>query len=679
MFVPNKKQPVSIPYKFILTSSFLLLILLSGCGKKADFIVSEFDPLANWQDTSKNKYISLDYTGAITEGFVIPSARQTSDGKFTFEFSIKNTSSKPQRYYYKIYYQNESYKFPEKDANAGENFYGSWEEVERTFEPTNTIIADGGFHKITSSFRIVGNPRDEKDFYGGTKDDSRITEEKVAAKIEDIKGNAEWFKYIKEKAFKSLVPVDDQLRRDAIYSLKEYGQQKIVNNRWKRNPRVGNYSFLLVVTSEKNILEKKIPEHIQNISLRRGEAWVNPYYYFLHGDGKNLQNTLAVTAEATLKVTARPDLSRGIFINPYDFSDIGLDTSQYRSDCNDSELMYHKAHIQQFVHHQDQKNRFDNIRQVSDVTGGEYTMADYRKGAADPSPGISVPIEIPRCPCKTVRFDSAGKKITITNPGVKPGEWRKENVGLISRHGFTYGKYRVKVKLTELLNKHNVWNGITNAVWLIYQQGEWNKRRVCKKEGYLDKAVEGKASPRQWTSVYSEIDIEVVKATRYWPKYSYQKRGSVPKELPTDTDKVMVTLTNWDLACREPQKFNIGAFELSHGGNTYDLHRWDDWYKAVTIKHAEKDNVMFRGEYFYFEIEWRPTEIIWRMGPQKDQMREIGYMNETVTSVPNNQMLMVITQEFHLAKWWPDAPFNQDKIPFPAKDITGEVHEIEIE
>ena len=59
-------------------------------------------------------------------------------------------------------------------------------------------------------------------------------------------------------------------------------------------------------------------------------------------------------------------------------------------------------------------------------------------------------------------------------------------------------------------------------------------------------------------------------------------------------------------------------------------------------------------------------------------MKVVGYVNETISSIPNNQMLMVFTQEFHDAKWWPGSPFVQDRIPFPAKSILGNIYEVEI-
>ena len=154
---------------------------------------------------------------------MIPTLNQVKEGGFDFEFSLKNTGKSPQKFRYKIYYQNESYKFREteesdiakQNINAWENFYGSWEEVGKTFNETEMIPADNEFHAVRDRFRIVGNPRDEQRYFSNGK-----------------------------------------------------------NDRWKRNPRVGRYSFLLVVCTDENIKQKAIPEFVQDISKTDNGAYV---------------------------------------------------------------------------------------------------------------------------------------------------------------------------------------------------------------------------------------------------------------------------------------------------------------------------------------------------------------------------------------------------------------------
>ena len=133
------------------------------------------------------------------------------------------------------------------------------------------------------------------------------------------------------------------------------------------------------------------------------------------------------------------------------------------------------------------------------------------------------------------------------------------------------------------------------------------------------------------------------------------------------------------MACPDPEGFDVGCHDIKFRNETFSSHRWDHWYRAVTQKTYASDDELFGGDYFYFEIEWRPEEIIWRIGPEPDRMRVVGYMNDRMTSVPNNQMCLIITQEFHNTKWWPGSPFDQAYIPFPANDIKGEILEVVIE
>ena len=90
-------------------------------------------------------------------------------------------------------------------------------------------------------------------------------------------------------------------------------------------------------------------------------------------------------------------------------------------------------------------------------------------------------------------------------------------------------------------------------------------------------------------------------------------------------------------------------------------------------------NKAFKEPYYYYEIEWKPTEIIWRLGPSPDKMRVMGYMNNEYTSIPNNQMKAIVTQEYHYSEWWPPIVWEQGLIPYNKTDIEGKVYEIVVE
>ncbi len=639
----------------------LLILALSGCSNRSenpevrsgDFIVRDFEPLTNWhtdsagQQTSKSvdlRSINLDYTDAIEQGFIIPTVNQVAVGQFTFDFSIKNTSKQPKKYVYKIYYQNESYKFPERDETdstrqnlyAWENFYGSWEEVSKTFAETSLITPDDAFHKITDKFRIVGNPRNEKRYYSDK------------------------------------------------------------NDRWKRNPRVGKYSFLLVVTTTENIQQKTIPEYIQNISLALENGFVSPYYFFLYGPGKGIKNTVTMKSPVQLSVTGRPDPGAGIYISPVFFKP-EKDGKYFCSTCGMDSGLYRHAPYEQFIHYIDAGTKMSNIPVVADVLKDNYSLMDYNwnKQFYTKDELIAITASTTRYPCKTVASDPVNHKLIMKNPASEFGKWEKQNVGIMTRHGFTYGKWTIKAKLTELVNKNNLWNGLTNAIWLITQaQSEWNYRRDCTKEGYMANYYGGQQDKRVKNVGYSEIDFEILKTVPYCPSYTLppaynnglpdQKNlnnwnVAFPEEIEDNPGEIQVACTNWDMACWEPRDYAEGCRPISYEGKTFLSHRWDKNYRALTQKTPALDDELFGSEYYYFQIDWQPTRIIWRIGPSKDQLRVVGYEDNTITSIPNNQMLLIVTQEYHNTKWWVGSPYSQENIPFPKNDIFGEIYEVTIE
>jgi hypothetical protein len=668
--IKNRKK-LNLPARLFLFIG--LILFLQSCSN--NFTVKNFKPITNFGGADSIKNLDLDFKDAFLNGFVIPSVAQAEGGKFKFSFDIQNNSGDPQEFFYKIYYQNESYKFNDTLKTATSNFYGSWEDTGIEFKSTGKIEDDGEFHNVTDAIQIVGNPRNEKIFFG-TDEEIPFSAEELAGKMNEIKNTPDWYKSIQDKAFKDKKPVDVQLRMDAVYVIRENKRKDVTNHRWKRNPRCGEYSFLLVVADQKTL--DSIPSYIKNISTAGPYGnYMNPYGFFLNNSFLKKNKEIFIEKKTCLKVAAKFPLEKGIYSNPRNFDMTAYKTTSFNPTCNESEQMMQQAAIEQFIHVLDNNNKFENVPAKADVNSVTFTKWMYEN--ANMKNPVRTPIATTDCPCKTVQLDPNGKKVLMYNPASEGNNFKKENVGIITRTGFTYGKFRAKVKLSQLLNKNQVWNGLTNAIWLYAMKGEWNQRSSCK-NGFIPKGQSGPDAKKISSTFYSEIDIEIVKSARGWPKTSYINSSfKKPEEPISDSDKVFVTATNWDMACRDAKKFDRGAFTVKHGNTDYVMHRWDDWYQAVTSKYPAADDELFASDYYWFEIEWRPNEIIWRMGPEKDKLREFAWMDNTFTNIPDNQMQFVITQEYHLVNWWPEAPFDQNKIPFPEKNIYGEILAIEVE
>lgn len=668
----------------IVTAIGLIVVVANPFAKS--FTTENFHPFENYQNS--DSALVVDLTGAINTGIVIPSVQQLPGGKFVFSFKVKNNKLGSRKLSYKIYYQNETYKevefqdahgFRYERAEAGNNFYGSWEDTEIEFKE----IPELGWYEtvtVTDSFRIVGNPRNESKYFG---QDNRhgVSAADIAGMIGAIKQDKVWVSNIELKAKNNNIPIEEQFYRDALYSINEQQQHGEVNNRWKRNPRMGSYRFMLVVTSTASV--DAIPVSVRNISKSEPTGGtINPFYYFLYGNGANNENIEVNVAGEELKVVAKFNPGAGVYVNPFEFKDNSIDTSNYCKTCGTDSALFVDAEFAQFFHSIDKNVILPMVPVTGDVVGDQMTQKQYEnlsKRFTD-AQRINDCFWITNRPCETVKSDPITNEITIFNPGNDSTPYKKEQVGVKTRIGMTYGKYRVCVQFPEMINKENVWNGLVNAVWLLYQDNAaWNARGACT-GGFIPKDdMRGAYADRKNIQNYSEIDFEIVKSSRNWPKESY---AAVPQPEPYDaaaSRDIIVACTNWDLACMQPEKHVKGVMPLMVENRRFDLHRWDSWYQAITIRTPVPHDDIYKRDYYWYEIEWTPEHIIWRIGPEKDQLSMVGYMDKTVTTIPDNQMIVVVTQEFHDSEWWKPAPFNQRNIPYPKNPMVGKVLAVEVE
>lgn len=635
----------------------LTVFCIAGCGKFNERIVG-FDPMSNFPGSDTVR-LQMQLDDAVFNGIVLPA----KDDFFVFNADIRQ--SEGEKLYYKIYYQNESYKFEEDRPEASENFYGSWEDTGTGFKPVeNGVVKD--------SFRIVGNPRNEKKYFG-KQTPKPVTDEEIESVIKRMKNDPKWMPWIVRKSKEEKISLREQMVRDALWVIKLDGEgEGEFNRRERRNPRTGIYRFMLVVATEQAL--EKIPDYIKDISLQDdNNEFVNPFSFFR----KRRDGVSVLVSDRVLKTRAVLTPERGVFVDrlKYPGKDFKICDTNFLVG-QDEELYYHSL-FEQYFHDINKNEQLNQIPCIADVEKGGYTLEDYVRGdsvyAADSR--IVMHPSNTLYPASTISVSRDSSYIRIFNPGNRDlKQAKKENVGIRARVGFSYGKYSAKIKFAQLVNSHGVWTGLTNAFWLAYQSNSpWNDRRICSKEGYVIHSKNDYEAQREKTSNYSEIDIEMIKTSKLWPgeDTSYYS--------PFGSREFVLACTNWDLACPVPKNFHTGwIIPLKYGDNTFKLHRWSRTYRAITSR-VGLDAGIFDRDYYYFEIEWKPDEIIWRAGPSPDKMYVVGYMNEDVTSIPNNQMNTIVTQEFHYSKWWLPELFKQELIPFPENNLEGRVYEIVIE
>ncbi|MDY4584167.1 MAG: hypothetical protein SO444_02725, partial [Candidatus Onthomorpha sp.] len=248
-------------YKLLVLSISIAVLGACSGGK----YIETFSVMDNFiQGDTLRADMQLD--NSVFEGVVLPS----KDEFFTFSARVKQKEGR--QLFYKIYYQNESYKFENERAEANENFYGSWQETQIGFKPLQGSC-------VRDSFQIVGNPRNERLYFGSEKP-GRITEEEIEKSKEIIRKDKNWLKSIEEKALTNKISVEEQLTLDVLW-LKGFNaeQEGEINRRERRNPRTGAYKFMLVVADADALAA--LPEYIKDISKTNDKGeFVNPFAYF---------------------------------------------------------------------------------------------------------------------------------------------------------------------------------------------------------------------------------------------------------------------------------------------------------------------------------------------------------------------------------------------------------------
>lgn len=467
------------------------------------------------------------------------------------------------------------------------------------------------------------------------------------------------------------VPVDGLVIEDRIV-VRADPREEFPTDPWARNPRTGRYSLLIVALPEASFNDRPLPAEVLDMRAKTEGHFIEPYLFWLNGPGADRTDASVLFVPDVLALSVDLDPIAGV---------LGC--------CGDVPM------FEPFIHHLDTNARFDNITVIADASENAFTRRVYdsllcftpRNAFVNTTPYLVA------SPCANVRLDSAGKALEFRNPAASHERMRKEQAGVRARYAFTYGRYRIHARLSPLLNDSDLWNGLTDAIWLIGAGAPGALRRPCE-GGYLAYGSDAGKEGRIPRSNYAEIDFEIMKGMPLCPERAFPPiypqqvadpndrlawLRALPREVLEQHGKVAVALTNWDLACPEPPRFGIGCQDIVLDGEVFTSHRWDRDYRAITQKRMEADDELFGPDGYWFEIDWRPTEIIWRIGPSPENMRTVGYMNSKMTSIPEVPMWLAVTQEFHDTEWWPGSPYAQGGIPFPAKDLVGRVFSVRVD
>jgi hypothetical protein len=658
-------------------SYFFLPILLSGCFSSEPEVAS-FNMFNNYNLSSDTLIMEMDLSQGPFHGITLPSdsASELRD-YFHFNFEVRNVEEN-KRFFYKLYYRNISYKHSdlrddEFNLKSSENFFGSWSGIDVPNYKLTDIVESKTSITIHDSIKIMGNPFNDERFFGPNPKSNKISNADVEKMESYIRSLPTWLQSIEEKTQDTKNSLEKQIRLDAIWTLRNSQSKDTANLRFRNNPRVGLYEFMLVVGSE-SVLES-LPEFALNHTLIDPEYGVrsNPFYFFTEAQKK--YDIVVKTANQHLRTFAilKPDY--GLYYDKLDF-----EIPYTGEDCQNDLTAFEKAHFIQYLNSPVMDSSLNNIDQMLDVVN-KMSLDQFNGWAKNSNRNDNSFVTVPNKPCENAAYNSEENALLVINPGNSEKPFRKENGGIEGRFGFTFGKFKALIDFPEILSDEHVWNGVTCAFWLKFLSlDEWNNRDVCEAgEGYVLEYLEKNNTEREARAAYSEIDIEIVKASNYWPPLSYNGYAdTVEFDNPSSNHDLIISCTNWDLACKDPSQFGVGAKSFNAGENTYFMHRWGDWYKALTSKNAYPHDKTV-GQPLWYEIDWGPTSITWRIGKSREEMEQICYMDSSITKIPNNAMNPVVSQEFHYGHWWPTSPFQQGDIPYPEKDIVGKVIEIRIE
>jgi hypothetical protein len=595
------------------------------------------------------------------EHSVFPNRNNLNNEFFEFQFNVTNNTGTSSLSYV-IFYQNESYYYSENNWNvllSGDNYYGSWGHNERDSSGLRNItVLNGTTRTIKGIFRVRGNPKN-----------------------------------------------------NPIYTMGDNSWQDDITNDWKMNrwaeqPRMGRYRFLVVVTS--NPASITLP-FLKDATVKYNNNYYTPFYW-RNCIGTNFTAQTAV-AEAcyNLKVYAQPDMNAPL--RPAGHVD---------NPRNPPHTLISSAFTNSSFHTWD-NFQVDQIPLVQNIEN--YTQLDYNFNKQFTAPEDYVKVRIDYFDENNINWASGevgnaypngSNKILIATPpsncSTSPPTFKREHAGInYAENGLKYGKFRAKVKFAKMYTPipNKIWTGINNTFWFAPSNGQsqpWAKIN-CGSDTIHHTEFDIEYFPKSNSEFYYHYAYDkstINGCANAVLKINEQSNSTKQFNIAQWNDKgiedarVAILYSLYDMHC--PNVVNPiplgGSTQIVYQGNTFtisrDLANLDTFGRKTGGVHSYKmvpnpvtftettDDSLFAASYYY-EMEWTPSELIFRRGATLATMEVISYYNGNFSRIPHEYMTWIIAHHQLHVDVCSDFSHIHKFLALPNQPIISEVTEVFIE
>jgi hypothetical protein len=347
---------------------------------------------------------------------MIPNRASKQDEYFEFKFKVTNNLATNGKLSYVIFYQNESYYYSENSWNvllSGDNYYGSWgynEQKDTEGSGFRSIsVPFLGTKEIKGLFRITGNSKNDPIYCDPSSDFGK------------------W---------------------------KEGNQPDYLMNRWGAPPRMGNYKFLVVVTSEPNSITLPF---LTDVSKKYNGKYYTPFYWRNCINTNFTKSTAIAESDYCLKIYAKPNLKATLnpkAIMPSPFTHTSFHTW-------DNFLVDQLPIVQDIEDYTQLDYNFNKQfgDTISDIVKVRIDYFDENKiDWKQSNPGNAYP-------------DGNGKILISTPPSnCETGEFKREHAG-INYSTQKYGKFTALIQFPKMYTRNQIWKGINNTFWFANTHG----------------------------------------------------------------------------------------------------------------------------------------------------------------------------------------------------------------